>query len=209
MKVYKTEKEWDEIVKKQIASNMTMKDFCKQEGLNYKTYASIRSTYFMRDNIKKDISNGTSKLEEFTKSESLENSGLAKISKRNSTIDEISRNILNTTNYVLENELNKFLSAYGDEKDIKQINVSKLKDLSVSVLKTAYYNDIQLKRLELEIIKSNMEAERLVIEKEKLMLEKIKLGLIKTENEDNDSGFVDALKQTLNVWNDENERDED
>jgi hypothetical protein len=125
-------------------------------------------------------------------------------------VEVMTNTIIRKTQYVLDHELNKMFNMMGQERELKQINVNKLKDLSVSVLRTVYQNDIQKRRLELEIIRSNMDAEKLLIEKEKLkldieklQLEKMKLGLIKDESQTNDNGFVEALKQQEDIWDDE------
>jgi hypothetical protein len=123
----------------------------------------------------------------------------------NDVLELMTDTIIRKTQYVLDNELNKYINFMGVEKDLKQINVGKLKDLSISVLRIVYENDMKKRRLELEIIRSNMDAERLLIEKEKLQLEKIKLGLVKDESHSSENGFVDALKQQNDIWEDEYE----
>lgn len=234
-KIKKGEDEWFEIVQKQLDSGMKPSHFCEVYGIEYKTFINARARVKTRIKIERDLKTGTSFLDKIklqkmdleplannkqnmqenvnsdtiaNESYGSEKSNYDKLIGSDGEVELISSTIIKKTQYVLDNELNKMVTAIGTEKDLKQINVQKLKDLSVAVLKTVYQNDIQKRRLELEIIRSNIEAEKLLIEKEKLHLEKLKLGLVKDETQTVDNGFVEALKTQEDVW-DDIEEDED
>ena len=228
----KTDEEWEEIVKKQLDSGLKPSDFCKMYQIEYKTFITARQRVKKKLKFEKELKMGVSFIDKLqnmdvkpvpnikqnneenvnfdTVVDGIENHGKTNYDKllgANTEVELISSTIIKKTQYVLDNELNKFINLMGVEKDIKQINVSKLKDLSVAVLKTVYTNDIQKRRLELEIIRSNIEAEKLLIEKEKLHLEKLKLGLVKDETQA-DNGFVDALKDQGELWDLDDQDDE-
>lgn len=229
----KTDEEWEEIVKKQLDSGLKPSDFCKMYQIEYKTFITARQRVKKKLKFEKELQMGVSFIDKLqnmavnpvpnikqnneenvnfdTVKDGIENHGKTNYDKllgANTEVEQISSTIIKKTQYVLDNELNKFINLMGVEKDIKQINVQKLKDLSVAVLKTVYTNDIQKRRLELEIIRSNIEAEKLLIEKEKLHLEKLKLGLVKDETQA-DNGFVDALKDQGDLWDLDDQEDQE
>lgn len=203
----KEESEWIEIVNNQLASGMKPSKYCSQFGIEYKTFIKARARIKARKKIEKDLQDGTSFIDKVQnrKKTAAVGKNYTKLIGSSDAIDEISSIILDKTRYILNNELNKFINIMGNEKDLRQINVSKLKDLSVAVLKTVYTNNIQKRKLELEIIRTNIESEKLLIEKEKLLIEKRKLGLVKDESNITDNGFVEALKQQENIWTDDEE----
>lgn len=230
----KNEDEWQKIVLEQLDSGLKPSDFCKMYQIEYKTFITARQRVKKRLKFEKELLGGTSFIDklqnmdekpvvnEVTNKENvasfdevmdevennINKTNYDKLLGPNKEIEQISSTILKKTQYVLDNELNKFINMMGVEMNIRQINVSKLKDLSVAVLKTVYTNDIQKRRLELEIIRSNIEAEKLLIEKEKLHLEKLKLGLVKDETQA-DNGFVDALKDQGDLWDLDDQDDQE
>jgi hypothetical protein len=226
---YKSESEWQEIVEKQLASGLKPSNFCEMYKIEYSTFLKARAKVKKKIQIENELKMGSSFLDKLQKKRktglidkkqevennvnfddnvNIDNSNYKKLLGANDEVELISSTIIKKTQHVLDNELNKFINLMGVEKDIKQINVQKLKDLSVAVLKTVYTNDIQKRRLELEIIRSNIEAEKLLIEKEKLHLEKLKLGLVKDETQA-DNGFVDALKDQGDLWDLDDQEDQE